>query len=140
LIEVMAATFLLGVFTAAAISLSAQLLSGYRLAEGYSDDLLGCRRTLRALRSDIAAASEVQPQRDGARLRAAGGDVVYRLEEGRLTRTAAGREQLLSRNLARFEVRADGALVRLSLELQPRARRNGPRPVVVAAIRRQGQP
>lgn len=139
LIEVMAAVGLLGVFTAVAISLSTHLFSSYRMVEGYSDDLLGCQRTLRAFRADIVAARDVVPETTGAKILAADGDVIYRLSDGRLTRTAGGVEQLLTRHLQQFEVRTDDGLVRLRLELGPRARAEHRRRATLAtAVRLRG--
>ena len=140
LIEVMTSIGLLGVFTAAAISLSTQLFSSYRLVDGYSDDLLGCQRTLRTFRNDVVAAHDVQPEPDGARIAVLGREVVYRLRDGRLTRTDGGVEQQLTTSLTRFEVRTEDRLVRLRLELGPRARvEHRRRASLATAIRLRGR-
>ena len=140
LIEVMAAIGLLGVFTATAIGLSTQLFSSYRMVDGYSDDLLGCQRTLRTFRSDVVAARDVQPQADGVKIVATDHEIVYRLRDGRLTRTARSVEQLLSSNLKSFEVSTEGELVRLHLELGPRARvEHRRRATLATAVRLRGR-
>lgn len=140
LIEVMAAIALLSIFTAAAIGLSAHLFSSYRLVEGYSDDLASCQRTLRMFRGDVVAATEVRPEPDGVRIVAFDREIVYRLSEGRLTRTTRGVEQLLSSCLEQFDVRTEGQLVHLQLELGPRARKEHRRRATLAtAIRLRGR-
>ena len=122
LIELMALLALSNVIAVTAWTLALHLIQSDRQVAAYGNDLLGARRSLRAIERDLRAASSVTTDGSETRIVTESFTVRWKLEAGTLWRgSPQGRRRIASR-IDALDVRADGKLVRVALELAARTR------------------
>lgn len=131
LIEVLAATGLLGVLTAAGFALSAQAFTGARLADGYAVDLMSSRAALDRLQDDLRASTHAEAIAGGIDLERDGRSISWRYHGTLLTRCADEQVQVLSRAVAAFSATHCDGLWILRMQLATRSPGAAGRPAVI---------
>jgi prepilin-type N-terminal cleavage/methylation domain-containing protein len=132
IIELMAAVALAAVVVAAASGLTVRVITSSAETAAYLDDVEQCRRAVRAIADDLRSGAGVVTIPGGLRVVGGAHPVRYALAAGVLTRTVARRSAVVARRIGGLDVRTDGRLARLRLELM-RRRTAGDRPGAVVA-------